>query len=159
MPLAIKAGRCYRTEWPKLCAQSAHRVTQCQMKTPDYQEQVFSWELLLKEKNPKLSQLCPFKVNTKKTLVKLMEGDDLLMEPRAKEISNKNSVTFRFDGVTSPDSLQREPSKKMHWVSYCDSEADKSHGNLIVPIPLGCGACVLLFLIRTYVNRSKYART
>lgn len=35
-----------------------------------------------KKKNqpkPKLSQLCPFKVNTKKTLVKLTEGDDLLM--------------------------------------------------------------------------------
>lgn len=28
---------------------------------------------------PKLSQLCPFKVNTKKALVKLTEGDDLLM--------------------------------------------------------------------------------
>lgn len=66
------------------------------MKILDYEEQVFSWELLTKKtkKNPnnkkakktpknqlkpKLSQLCPFKVNTKKTLVKLTEGDDLLM--------------------------------------------------------------------------------
>lgn len=88
-----------------------------------------------------------------------MEGDDLLMKPRAKEISHKNCVTFLFDRVTSSDSLQGEPTKKMHRVRYIDSENDKLHGNLIVLILLGFGACILLFLIRNYENWSKYAKT
>lgn len=41
VPLAIKAGRYYWTERPKLCGQSTHGVEQWEMKTPDYQELVF----------------------------------------------------------------------------------------------------------------------
>lgn len=106
-----------------------------------------------------MSQLCLFKVDAKKALAKLMEGDDLLTKPRAKEISHKSSVTFLFDRVTSSDSLQGEHTEKMHRVRYSDSENDKSHGNLIALIPLGFGACILLFLIRNCENWSKYAKT
>lgn len=35
--------------------------------------------------------------------------------------------------------------KKMHHVSYCDSEADASYGNLVAAIALGFGAYLLLF--------------
>lgn len=73
-----------------------------------------------------------------------MEGDDLLMQLRSKEISNKNSIRSLYDRVTSV-SLRRGPGKKMHHVSYCDSEADASYGNLVAAIALGFGTYLLLF--------------
>lgn len=42
-----------------------------------------------------------------------------------------------FDRVTFPVSLHREPTQKMHQVSYWDSEADASPGNALAAIALG----------------------